>query len=177
MPQNRAQAVENLHNLVLKLSANLPKDVSLILEPTDRDIDKFFLFGPLDETVDFIKNLRKENVNIGLLIDMCHVPIMYETLESSLEKGMAVLEHIHLGNCIIKDKNDAFYGDKHAAWDYPGGEYSSEDGKNFINLLKSKGYFEKDNATVSFEMRPSGNLSAKESLEKFVNVWKSSDVF
>ena len=176
-PQNREQAIESFHNLVVKISANLPKDVVLALEPTDRDIDKFFLLGPLGETVDFINNLKKDNVNIGLLLDMCHVPIMHETLESAIETGKDVLEHIHLGNCVIKDKTSIYYGDKHPAWDYPGGEYSSQDGKNFINMLKNIGYFDKENATLSFEMRPVGTLSAKESLKEFVKVYKSSDIF
>ena len=176
-PEDRERAKENLHNLVVKLSTHLPGDVVLALEPTDRDIDKFFLFGPLGETVDFIKQVRKENVNIGLLLDMCHIPLVHETLESAIEIGKDVLEHVHLGNCVIKDKTDVYYGDKHPAWDYPGGEYSSEDGKKFVNMLKNIGYFDKGNATVSFEMRPKGILGAGESLKKFIEVWKSTNVF
>jgi sugar phosphate isomerase/epimerase len=162
---------------VVKVSSQLPADVVLALEPTDRDIDKFFLFGPLGDTVSFVKRLQNDNVNIGLLLDMCHVPIMHETLESALEISKDVLCHIHLGNCVIQDETDMYYGDKHPSWDYPGGEYSSEDGKKFINMLKSIGYFDKENATLSFEMRPFESLNPEESLKKFVEVFKSSDAF
>lgn len=176
-PEDRKGALERLHNLILKISKNLPEDVTLVLEPTDRDIDKFFLLGPLPETTKCIRKLRRENVNIGLLLDMCHIPLMYETLESALKLGKDTLVHVHLGNCIIKNKNHLMYGDKHAPWDYPEGEYSSEDGVKFIKMLKEIGYFDKENATVSFEMRPIYGLDAKASLDKFVDVWNSAEIF
>ena len=54
-----------------------------------------------------------------MLLDQCHVPIMHETLESAVKGAEDTLIHIHLGNCVIKDKNSPYYGDKHVAWDYP----------------------------------------------------------
>ena len=171
-PCDRDSAKERFFEFMMKLGEELPHDVMLTLEPTDRDIDKFFLFGPLNETVDFVKRVRKAGFdNFGLLLDMCHVPLMHETLESAIEKSRDVLEHIHLGNCVIKDKNNAFYGDKHPAWNYPGSEYSSDDGVRFIKMLREIGYTEKDNNTVSFEMRPMGELSSEESLDEFVKVF------
>lgn len=173
-PDDRDGAKERFLEFVLKVSKNLPEGVSLAFEPTDRDIDKHFLFGPMNETVDFIHKVRNNGFeNFGLLIDMCHVPIMHETLESAVEKAEDTLIHIHLGNCMIKDKESVYYGDKHIPWDYPNGEYTSEDGIKFIKLLKDKGYFEKEN-TVSFEMRPVEGLSGEESLAKWVDVWNKA---
>ena len=85
---------------------------------------------------------------------MCHIPIMHETMETSIEKSKDVLNHIHLGNGVVKDTTDKYYGDKHPSWNYPAGEYSDADGEKFIRILREIGYTDKDNATISFEMRP-----------------------
>lgn len=171
LPEDRAGAKERLAELITLIARQIPRDVILALEPTDRDIDKYFLFGPLDETVDFIKKVRRYVPSLGLLLDMCHVPLMHETLESAIEKVDDTLVHVHLGNCMIKNKNDPYYGDKHIPWGYPGAEYGFDEGVGFLEMLKKIGYFDKKGATVSFEMRPVEGMSAEESLERFVEVW------
>lgn len=171
LPEDREGAKERLGELIVLLSKQLPRDVVLALEPTDRDVDKHFLLGPLDETVDFIKKCRRYVKNLGLLLDMCHIPLMHETLESSMEKVDDTLVHIHLGNCMINDKNDPFYGDRHIPWGYAGAEYGENEGVKFLHMLRDHGYFDRPCATVSFEMRPYDGMSAKESLDKFVEVW------
>lgn len=174
-PADREGAKERFAELILKVASQLPADVELAFEPTDRDMDKFFLYGPLDETAAFIQTIRQNGFErIGLLLDMCHIPIIHETLESAVEKGGALLNHIHLGNSVIRDTSDPFYGDKHTPWSYAGGEYTEEDAVRFVGLLKRAGYFDKDNATVSFEMRPYAGMASEESLEKFVGVWKTA---
>lgn len=168
-------AVERFFEFTMKILGQLPKDVTLCLEPTDWDIDKLFLCGPLSESVEIAERVRKTGAdNFGLLLDMTHVPIMHETIESSIEKSKNVLTHIHLGNAVIKNKNNPFYGDKHIPWSYPDSEYTEKDGVQFIRKLKNVGYFDKDNATISFEMRPYEGMSAMETLEKFVSVWKEA---
>ena len=57
LPEDREGAKERLGELIVLIAKQLPRDVVLALEPTDRDIDKHFLLGPLDETVDFIKKV------------------------------------------------------------------------------------------------------------------------
>lgn len=171
LPEDRAGAKERFAELITLIARQIPRDVILALEPTDRDIDKYFLFGPLDETVDFIKKVRRYVPSLGLLLDMCHVTLMHETLESAIEKVDDTLVHVHLGNCMIKNKNDPYYGDKHIPWGYPGAEYGFDEGVGFLEMLKKIGYFDKKGATVSFEMRPLEGMSAEESLERFVEVW------
>ena len=174
-PDDREGAQERFFELIMKVSEELPSDVELSFEPTDRDIHKRFLYGPLDETVAFINKVRASGFKrIGLLLDMCHVPIIYETLESALEKGKNVLNHIHLGNAVIKATADELYGDRHPSWSYPGGEYTENDGIRFIKMLGEIGYLDQDGATVSFEMRPYIGKTADESLEKFVSVWETA---
>ncbi len=172
LPEDRAGAKERLAELIALVSRQLPRDVVLALEPTDRDIDKHFLLGPLDETVDFIKKVRRFVPNLGLLLDMCHVPLMHETLESAIEKVDDTLVHIHLGNCKLDDPDHPFYGDKHIPWGYEGALYGENEGVAFLGMLKKIGYFDKKGATVSFEMRPYDGMSAEESLNRWVEVWE-----
>jgi sugar phosphate isomerase/epimerase len=176
LPEDRAGAKERLAELIALVSRQLPRDVVLALEPTDRDIDKHFLLGPLDETVDFIKKVRRFVPNLGLLLDMCHVPLMHETLESAIEKVGDTLVHIHLGNCKLDDPDHPFYGDKHIPWGYEGALYGENEGVAFLGMLKKIGYFDKKGATVSFEMRPYEGKTAEESLDKFVEVWNSANL-
>ena len=171
LPEDRSGAKERLAELIALVSRQLPRDVVLALEPTDRDIDKHFLLGPLDETVDFIKKVRRFVPNLGLLLDMCHVPLMHETLESAIEKVDDTLVHIHLGNCKLDDPDHPFYGDKHIPWGYEGALYGENEGVAFLGMLKKIGYFDKKGATVSFEMRPYEGKTAEESLDRFVEVW------
>ena len=171
VPDDRDGAKERFFEHIAKVMSNLPKDVELAFEPTDRDIDKFFLYGPLGETVEFIKKMRTEvSSNIGLLLDMCHVPIIHETLDSAVEKGIEVLNHIHLGNCVIKTKQNPYYGDKHPPFGYPESEYGDDDCLRFIEILTKAGYFCKDVNTISFEMRPYEDMSAEETLKKLASI-------
>ena len=168
-------AKERFFELIMKVSEQIPADVELSFEPTDWNIHKKFLFGPLDEMVEFIDKVRAAGFErIGLLLDMCHVPIIYETLESALAKGARVLNHIHLGNAVIKNPADELYGDRHPAWSYPGSEYTEQDGIRFIQMLDHVGYLNKEGATVSFEMRPYTGMTADESLARFVSVWDTA---
>ena len=174
-PDDRIGAQERFFELIMRVSEELPEDVELSFEPTDRDIHKRFLYGPLDETVTFIKKVRSAGFErIGLLLDMCHVPIIYETLESAIEKGKDVLNHIHLGNAVVKDPTNELYGDRHPSWSYPCGAYTEEDAIRFIRMLNDVGYLDKDGSTVSFEMRPYVGKTADESLEKFVSIWEKA---
>lgn len=172
LPEDRAGARERLAELITLIARQIPRDVTLALEPTDRDIDKHFLFGPLDETVAFIKIMRKYVPNLGLLLDQCHIPLMHETLESAMEKVDDTLVHIHLGNCKLDDPTHKFYGDKHIPWGYEGALYGENEGVAFLKMLEKIGYFDKPRATVSFEMRPYDGVSSEESLEKFVEVFE-----
>lgn len=172
LPEDRSWAKERLAELISLVARQIPRDVILALEPTDRDIDKHFLLGPLDETVDFIKKVRRFVPNLGLLLDMCHIPLMHETLESAIEKADDTLVHIHLGNCKLDDPTHPFYGDKHIPWGYEGSLYGENEGVRFLKMLEKAGYYEKARATVSFEMRPYDGTTSEESLERFVEVFE-----
>ncbi len=174
-PNDREDAKERFGELIHKLVKELPSDVTLALEPTDRDLDKYFLFGPVEETAAFIKKMRREGAsNLGMLLDMGHIPLVHETLESALDKAEDALVHIHLGNALISDKNSPYFGDRHIPWNYPGGEYTTDDGVRFIKLLKKKGYFDKTNATATVESRPMVGLTEEESVKLWIKLFNEA---
>ena len=171
-PTDHKGAQQRFFELIMKVTEQIPDGVELAFEPTDWDIHKRFLYGPLDETVDFIKRVRASGFSrLGLLIDMCHVPIIHETIESAIAKGGDVLNHVHLGNAVIKNPESVLYGDCHPAWSYPDSEYTEDDAVRFIKMLNDIGYLNKSGSTVSFEMRPYTDMSSEDSLKRFVSVW------
>lgn len=174
VPGDREDAKKRFEEFVLMWSEFIPKDVWVTLEPTDRDVDKCFLYGNMAETCETIRNIRKAGMsNMGILLDMGHIPIMHETLESAAAIGGDLLEHIHLGNCVIKNTASPYYGDKHPCWGYADGEYDEHDGEIFLRHLLRAGYFTRGNdRTVSFEMRPLTGMNSGETAEYLANWMK-----
>ena len=173
--EGRDEAKKRFEEFVLRWSEWIPKDVWLTLEPTDRDVDKHFLFGGMEETCQTVRSIRKAGMDrMGILLDMGHIPIMHETPESAAAAGGALLEHIHLGNCVLRSKEDPYYGDKHPCWGYAGGEYDEKDGEVFLRELLRCGYFTKGrDRTVSFEMRPLMGKTPEESVTYLVNWFRN----
>lgn len=177
--ENREDAIKRFEDLVLEWAESMPKDVWLTLEPTDSDIHKCYLFGDMNETCKTIQNIRKNGFErIGILLDMGHIPLMYETLESAVEKSGELLEHIHLGNCIVKDPKHPLYGDKHPCWGEVGGEYDEKDGEKFLEILKKSGYFLKDAPqTVTFETRVLTGMTPTQTIEYLVKwFWNTCNI-
>lgn len=174
VPQEREYAKERYGEFLLKIGRQVPADVVLALEPTDRDVDKHFLMGPARETADFIRSIRQAGLkNLGMLLDMGHVPIMHETMASAISGAGDTLVHIHLGNCIIRNPKNPLYGDKHPVWGAADSEYGEKEAAEFLRLLYEEGYFhnEKD-CTVSFEMRRFEGLSAEDTLAEFNRIYQ-----
>lgn len=155
VPDDRSEAQKRFVEFVLDWSQFIPKDIWLTLEPTDRDVDKHFLYGDMMETVECVRAIRQGGMEkMGILLDMSHVPIMHETLESAVKKAGSYIEHIHLGNAVMKNLSSPFYGDKHPCWGEVDGEYDEKDGARFLQLLKNAGYLSRGyGQTISFEMR------------------------
>lgn len=169
--ENRTDAKARYVDFVLELSQYVPKEICMALEPGDWDIDKHFLLGPLNEAYECVEIWQKEGLNIGILLDMGHIPQLYETLQSAVEKTAPLLKHIHLGNCVLKNPNNPFYGDKHVCWGAEDGEYDENDGTAFIKLLYQAGYFHRgEPQTVSFEMRPLTGMDSEQTLVH-LNQW------
>ena len=172
VPEERADAQKRFVEFVLDWSRFIPKDILLTIEPTDRDVDKCFLYGDMKDTVACVEAIRQGGMeNMAILLDMGHVPIMHETLESAVSTGGDYIRHIHLGNCVIRDKQHPFYGDKHPCWGLEGGEYDEKDGAKLLELLKNAGYFSRgSDQTISFEMRPLTGMGVEETI-RYLRAW------
>lgn len=166
VPGDMEGSLNRYIDFLLEWDEYLPEDVCLCLEPTDWDIDKFFMLGRLEDTVRCVEAVKQQGGNMGILLDMGHIPIMHETLESAVRKTAPYLQHIHLGNCVIRDPQHPLYGDKHPCWGYDGGEYDEHDGASFLRILHQAGYLSRGkDQTVTFEMRTLTGMTAQETTE------------
>ena len=171
VPEDREGAKARYVEFVNEWAQIIPHDVCLTLEAIDRDVDKFFLLGTLEDTCECVGKWQKNGFNMGILLDMGHVPLLHESLKSAVDKTAPMLRHIHLGNCILKNRDNPFYGDKHVCWGAPDGEFDENDGTTLMHILRETGYFSRGEAqTVSFEMRPFAGMDA-EATVKHLRDW------
>ncbi len=171
-PDEREHALQRLEAFVCAALDHIGPEASLVIEPTDRELDKRFLLGPLRETVALVRAVRaRGHHNMGILLDMGHIPLLGETIEGAVGGCEQLIEHVHLGNALICDTSDPLYGDKHVAWDTTKGEYGQPEVNRMIAALRQAGYFERaQRASVSFEMRPMQGLGAEQSLGRFIEM-------
>jgi sugar phosphate isomerase/epimerase len=128
------------------------------LEYFDREYDKKLLLGPTKEAADVVAKVKEKINNVGLTADLSHLPLLHETPKKALIEAKPYLEHVHVGNCVLKDRSHPQFGDQHPRFGVAGGENSVEELAEFLGVLKDIGYFSKKTATrlpvVSFEVKP-----------------------
>ena len=110
--------------------------LKLTLEPGDTDVDSFSLIGPTDLSIGLIKELREKYENVSLTIDTSHLLQLGEDPITSIKKTFPYCNHIHLANCIIKDKSHELYGDKHPEFGVEGGEINLNELNDMIEEIK-----------------------------------------
>lgn len=135
------------------------------LEYFDQEQDKKLLLGPTIEAADVVGRVKDEYENIGLTVDLSHLPLLNESSEQALTVAEPYLEHVHVGNCVLRDESHPLYGDQHPRFGIHGGENSVEELTLFLRILKEVGYFNKKTATrlpvVSFEVKPAPGESSE----------------
>ena len=99
-----------------------PHAITALLEPFDMNIDKKFLYGPINDCVQLAKRIRAKHDNFGFELDMAHLPLMREDFASAIKRAAPFLKRVHLGNCVLKDKSNPRWGDTHPPIGFPGGE-------------------------------------------------------
>jgi len=171
--QNRQAAMEAYGDFIRKACAYLPQSITLNIEPTDRDMDKHFLLGPLEESAKFVMKLRAQGVmNLAVLLDMGHIPLLHEQISTAIGKVSSCLGHIHLGNCIVSNRQHPLYGDKHIAWGEQDGAYQESEVALFLSSLVKTGYLKEGiRQTITFEMRPFSGQSAADSMSRFIEIF------
>jgi sugar phosphate isomerase/epimerase len=132
------------------------KGVALTLETFDRSIDKKCLIGPSDYALEFSQVIRQDYPDFGLLYDLSHQPLLYETADFALGTLKEHLVHIHVGNGV-RDQGVPGYGDLHPRFGWPGGCNDVLELVDFIRALFEAGYLDESNPVkpwVGFEVKP-----------------------
>lgn len=125
------------------------------LEVFDHEIDKKSLIGPVELAEKFGKRIREKYDNFGLLIDLSHLPLLKEKPSETIPRLKDFLTHIHIGNCLLSDRNSPVYGDYHPRFGYPGSENDVAELTEFLQVLVNTGFFnKKTRPIVSFEIKP-----------------------
>ena len=127
------------------------------VENFDRDIEKNSLLGPTAEAAEVVARVKQSHENIGLTVDLSHLPLLHETPMQALSAAASNLIHIHVGNAIM-EKGREGYGDQHPGFGVPGSENDVPDLVAYLKALFAIGYFSKKVPTpmpvVTFECKP-----------------------
>lgn len=134
------------------------KPVFVSLETFDRAIDKRCLIGPTSLAAELMGRVKQSVANVGLTVDLSHLPLLGETADEMLETAAPHLIHVHIGNAYIDQTDDPAYGDQHPRFGYPGSLNGVTAVTRFLRVLKRIGYFEAKAPTrkpvISFEIKP-----------------------
>lgn len=142
-----------------------PHGIDALLEPFDFDHDKKFLYGPLDRNLELVSRLRAEFPNVGLELDMAHLPLMREGFASAIRRAAPWLKRVHLGNCVSRGPDDPFYGDRHPPIGYPGGDIDRPELVEILSALKAANFLNAANrGDVILEINPFPGRSEEDSV-------------
>ncbi len=131
------------------------KGMSVELEVFDYDIAKKSLIGPAPYAAKFAAKVREKHANFGLLIDLSHIPMTYETGEFVVRTLRPYLTHFHIGNTVIAFPDTEGYGDEHQRFGFPHSENDTPQVLEFLRVLKKEGFFDTEKPYVlSFEVKP-----------------------
>jgi len=178
-PSLRAEETERFVSYMQRLCAYAGPELTLMIEPFDRSIGKNLLIGPTREAVSVVEEVRAAGfANVGILMDMGHVPLMEETFRHAVATAGSLIRHVHLGSCVKRDPADPLYGDMHPPWGYPGGENDVAETVEFLRCLGESGYFDgAEPASLTLEMRPYPGVSEPDSvaamLRKLDEAWEA----
>ncbi len=130
-------------------------DLGITMEIFDREYDKKCLIGPTPEAVEVAKEVKRNYPNFGLMIDLSHLPLLKEKPDYAVKTAKNYLAHVHIGNCVLKNKSHPAYGDKHPPFGLAAGENDVEEVRLFLKALMEIGYIGagKQNV-VAFEVKP-----------------------
>jgi sugar phosphate isomerase/epimerase len=151
-----------------------PHGITAMLEPFDMEFDKCFLMGATRRCVQLLEDLKVDN--IGLELDMAHLPLMKEPFHEAIETCAPWLKRVHLGNCVMRHPQDPFYGDNHPPIGYPNGEIDVPQLVPILQDLLNVGFLNTEtrgDLVIEFNPFPgrSENESALDNIERVRQAW------
>ncbi len=130
-------------------------DIRVVHEVFDYDIDKKALIGPAALAKRYAEEVCADFDNFGLMVDLSHLPLLYETPREAILPIREYLVHAHMGNCVMKDPLMPAYGDQHPRFGFQGGENDVDELVEYLQVLKEIGYLNRENPPIlSFEVKP-----------------------
>ena len=145
------QLVKTVVN-VCKYAQN--KGVLVELEVFDHDIAKCSLLGPAPLAARFAAEVRTQVPNFGLMVDLSHFPMTYETSAQVISTLRPYITHFHFGNAVVQPGFDG-YGDLHPRMGYPHSANDTAELLDYLRVLKQEGFFNAENPYVlSMEVSP-----------------------
>lgn len=162
-PEQREAAKEALVRSLVDLGRRCEDEgIQLALETFDFDIDKRALVGPNKEAAQIARVVRRDVPSFGLMLDLSHLPLQYETAQDALTAAADVLVHAHCGNAIMRDKAHALYGDQHPRFGHPDGQNGVAELRDYLRVLLEIGYLRQgDLRTLAFEVKPAPGESSQ----------------
>ena len=151
---------EQNYSQLLKTAGNVcayakTKGMMVELEVFDFDFEKSSLIGPAPYAAAFAADVRRNFDNFGLIVDLSHIPLTYETPEYVIKTLAPYTTHLHLGNAVCLDKNAEGYGDQHPRFGFPNSANGVDEVLEFLQTAKSEGLMDPVNPLVmSFEVKP-----------------------
>ena len=129
------------------------------VETFDHKTDKACLLGPTELAAEVMGRVKSDSFyNVGLTIDLSHIPMLGEEYAECLGYAAEHLIHVHVGNCVCADAELPGYGDLHPRFEYPGSENGVDELRQFLEALTFSGYFQAPVPTgkpiVTFEVKP-----------------------
>jgi sugar phosphate isomerase/epimerase len=129
-------------------------NMNVLLEVFDYDIDKKSLLGPV-HLVERFARAMEDYENFGIMVDLSHLPMLYETPSQSILPIAKYIKHVHIGNTVIRDKGFEAYGDEHPRFGFPNSENDVKEVVEFLRVLFEIGYFKEGKLPIlSFEVKP-----------------------
>ena len=154
--------------------------LELILENFDRELQKKRFLGPTHESVELIMEVKKNFENINLILDQSHLRQLGEDHQESLSLARHCLGHVHLANCLLKDRSHPQWGDGHPAFNMEGSELGTNDIVRMFAALFEIGYLKKEPTgklpTISLEVKPSlpdsdSYVTFRDTCNTFLEAW------
>ena len=131
------------------------KGILVELEVFDHDIAKSALLGPAPLAACFAAEVRSQVPNFGLMVDLSHFPMTYETSAQVISTLRPYITHFHFGNTVCQDPTAVAYGDEHPRFGFPNSSNDTAEVLDFLRVLKDNGFFNaQDPYILTFEVKP-----------------------
>lgn len=155
-PETREECFRQLVKTVVNVCKYAQtKGILVELEVFDHDIAKCSLLGPAPLAARFAAEVRCQCPNFGLMVDLSHIPMTYETSTQVISVLRPYITHFHFGNTVCTDPNAEAYGDEHPRFGFPGSSNDTAEVVEFLRVLRENGFFcPQDPYILTYEVKP-----------------------